>query len=596
VLQAGIAWSENLVIPLAITLVIGAERFLRPEVGLAGRSLLATAAVGLYAAHPRMVPIVALTAVFVLALAAVRAVPWIAAAVSTTILAVGSLSVFVATRAMIDSRHFPDYARSAETQARGFLGALLEPEGYRSVLGAAVGQGWYLLAGSLGLIVLSGWFVAERWPGLDAVRHPGAWGSRERAWVIGTFALMAMAAVFTTSVLAFHDGGKRADHLIYGRYNEAFAPVLIALGAAWLASITSRRRLLKIVGILAASTAGAAIMLLVGRGRGRFDDVIAPPNIWALEIHTHADPRFLVDRATGWAIAGLALMAILAWRWPRITLGAVATGFFALALASADTLTDSQRNHYDSWHLVAQLDQLGRPDAISYDFDETEPFGLWSYQFWLPDVDFQLFRPQRGERPGQDLVIARPHWKLGDELDGRITILDSRHNQAVWVLPGSVQTELDRRGRLLPRGFPTALPRAAMRSGLELQTRGSSITMNPGDTSSLRVVVTHSGARSPWPAFSDWGLPGLVRLGARWFPEGSDGVVAEQRENLGQTLYPGDSDTVALVIAAADESGQALPGGRYRVEISPVQDGWNWFTDLGDQPLTISVEVRSSAT
>lgn len=100
------------------------------------------------------------------------------------------------------------------------------------------GQGWYLLATSLGIAGIAlGWAL---------VRVRGRGESRHLRTDPERLALAVVAAC--TAVLLFTGGlqllhGNRADHLIYGRYVETLVPVLWMLGVVALerASVVARR-------------------------------------------------------------------------------------------------------------------------------------------------------------------------------------------------------------------------------------------------------------------------------------------------------------------------------------------------------------------
>ena len=91
------------------------------------------------------------------------------------------------------------------------------------VLDSAIGQVWYQLCASA---LLFGLGVVELTRRVRCRRGPEA--QRDAIIVLGlTLPLMAVSMVFMSDVV-------RADHVIYGRYNDAIMWPVLGLGAAWL--------------------------------------------------------------------------------------------------------------------------------------------------------------------------------------------------------------------------------------------------------------------------------------------------------------------------------------------------------------------------
>lgn len=590
-LHSNLAWAENAVFPLFPLLLLGAAVFLRPSSPWPARLVIGMVAVALHAVHPRLLPVLVITAGLVAVAGLVRAVSWKVAGPNLAVMIVGWAAVRLATRAMIDARHSAGYAADVKATPGGYIDLLLSPSQWPSTAAEAAGQAWYLIAGSFGLVVLAGLFLAGLWTGAERLRRPEEWTGRDRRMALGGFLAVVVAGVFLTSALAIHDGGERMDHLIYGRYNETFAPTLIALGVVWLISGQSSRRRLLAGAAIAAVVTVLAVSVLAARGRDRFDDVAVPANIWA--IHPFIDDtETAVDRATAAGLAGIAAITVAGLRWRRAVGVGVGVSFLLVSVSGAGVLERDTEQSYGDWHLPEQLRRLGTPEVVSYDYSYVRPFAFWGYQYWLDDLQMHVFRSTRGEEPTSEMVIGPVDWPLARELDARIVVIDGRNAQAVWVLPGERQDELAEAGWLLPEGFPSHLPDAAMDAQLDLLSPDRPLTLAPGETAVLQLRVTHAGEASPWPAFTDWGLAGLVRIGGRWLEPGGEVVPgAEHRGELPATLYPGDEVTAHLTVEAVDARGAPLPPGRYALEVALLQDGVAWFTEAGDEALRIPVRV-----
>jgi hypothetical protein len=103
------------------------------------------------------------------------------------------------------------------------LGRLLRPEALLMGLTVVLGQLWYQLAASLGLVALGVWFVLRRSLGREAAALRLATG----------YLLMAVLAVGLASVGQMLDP-QRIDHVAYGRYIDGASLPVLWVGLCWL--------------------------------------------------------------------------------------------------------------------------------------------------------------------------------------------------------------------------------------------------------------------------------------------------------------------------------------------------------------------------
>jgi hypothetical protein len=89
----------------------------------------------------------------------------------------------------------------------------------------------------------------------------------------------------------------------------------------------------------------------------------------------------------------------------------------------------------------------------------------------------------------------------------------------------------------------------------------------------------------------EWPLPGVVRLGARWYD--SSGALVRESDwgALPGPMWPGDTGLVNLRVEPTDGAGGPLPPGRYTLGLELFQAGFEWFGDEGDEPLRLDVDV-----
>jgi hypothetical protein len=193
------------------------------------RSMLRVASLGFYVGllpglHGRftlLVPVVGLIVLW-----------WLFEAMITRLTAIVTL-ITTATGYLL-ARSMNRYVKSAVylesyNQENRLLGRLFRPSVWPALLRTMVGQSWYLVATTFGLAavgVVYAVLALKRGPSLRSiVRDP------ERTGLL--FVVLAtICVVFTGGLQLLY--GNRGDHLIYGRYVEMLAPVLVALACVGL--------------------------------------------------------------------------------------------------------------------------------------------------------------------------------------------------------------------------------------------------------------------------------------------------------------------------------------------------------------------------
>jgi hypothetical protein len=593
--HSSVAWAESLLPVLMVALVLAVWWTLTPRAAWQ-RVLVAPLAVFAYATHPRLLPALALVMAGIVVAAWWRLVPRVVAGVGLVIAGAGFLLVMVVDGALLDAR-WPDRV-DTEGSAVRLLGRLVNPTNWAEVVAGSFGQAWYLAAGSLGVATL-GAITGVWW----ATRSVG-WRDPRRLTVIVTGAVMLV--LFLTSVVSFVGTAERVDHLVYGRYNEAFVPLLVATGAVGLLLAHGYQRT-RLIAAGAGLTAAIGLVLWVGRGPSEFTGEVVWNNVLGLRAAMElTSQRWMVPVATVLAVAvlgGLWVIGRRAW------LGVAATGavLVVMGVVAAGPLADFSRVRYQGWALPEHLSHVAATagvDEIALDRDGTGLMATLGYPFWLPDLRFRFADRWPGADPPGLAVSAVDDGTL-DAGGARIVLLDARNGQAVWTLPGSVAHDrLVEAGAVLPRGFPVELDpgaqaariarvgptvaRADAEDDSATTTQVVHVAAGQGATVELRVI--HAGRGQGWPSDAEWPLPGVVRVGARWY-DGDTVIRNDERAPLPAPMWPGDEHVVLLVLRALDAEGQALAPGRYTVGVDMVQEGFTWFADEGTEPLLLDVVV-----
>lgn len=478
VVQAGFEWPEvafAAVFAMA-ALVAWRERWLG----------LAVATVGLYALHPRGLGVVAVTAAVLLAR---RRWPAI------VVLLAGTAGVQLVNRLALDALYNPG-RRSAAGSA---VDTLTDVAAWPDIALRAAGHGWYLLVATLGLAGVAVWSLVRH-------RRP------PDLWLLG-----AVLAVLAASAIQLAERG-RPDHLVYGRYVESMAPVLVVVAC----------RALRPVPLLAALGAAAVLggIAVTGNPSGAFDGVPAWVNVPVLALFDDID----VARATAGALAAALVLAIVAWRSPALALAGFAA--FGLGAGWGAHLDELERFAVDANRTYVMGDELAGFATVSYDVDAYDTLAGNRYQWAHPGLELPYWR--RGDEPAA-AVLSR---KGPPPVDGaRIVAMEPQRDLATWVVPGPRFDELAAQGRLV------------LAQGAPVDETFDDVTVEPlGDG---RVRITRGSGTAPW--VPDGALPGdvgLVRL-----------VVGGEEVHLPNLLHPGESVVLRL------------PDGATTLEIEHVHHG-----------------------
>jgi len=368
-----------------------------------------------YGVHPRAVVVV--VAVVVVAVAAWRSGTLGARAAG----ALGGAAVVAAAASQVLHAWATSELYRSGTQpslAGSPLGALGEPVGSAVI---ALGQSWYVVVASLGLVAVG--FAAAAQLGWTQRSTPA--GLAAGFVVLGVLGSLALGTIGSYEVGAGTSVG-RADLPLYGRYLEQWTPVLVVLAPA-----LARRWVRVVVPATGAAVVAAAIALHARYADEVWRGPMAWHNVAALRVPVEVFGRDHVV-ATGVAAAvaltaaGLVATAGTDRRWWVVPLGAVA----AVNVASGTILVrEWAAPASEAWAARHELGDLAGPAASTVWVDLDEDFHVhWAYnaQFWDPDLDIAYYEgppppqaalvagsPSTPPEPGASLLATEPDGTIG---------------------------------------------------------------------------------------------------------------------------------------------------------------------------------------
>ena len=317
------------------------------------------------------------------------------------------------------------YSGSAGKEGR-MVDKFLDPANTSSIVRGFVGQSWYLVATTfgvlaIGLVVL----LSDSLSGLAA--------RRREQWIGPLFTVGASFLVVLTSALQLVNV-IRPDHLVYGRYAEVVAPVLVTAG---LAALVTRRRYA--TGAWFAGI-GTIVLLLVAMtvaaGRDELRSMIAEGKFFAAPnaIGLDVPRRFLEPMgylSVGAFFLVLALAVAVAWRrspaWGVVAI--VVFGVASTAYSATRTIVP-----YRDYSDTISLDDVVRENSARNDSStivgiDTQGIGgqtLYDYRYLLHPIQIKRVTLLDPTPDDLDCIITGPAQPLDPAVWENIAVDDHR--------------------------------------------------------------------------------------------------------------------------------------------------------------------------
>lgn len=326
---------------------------------------------------------------------------------------------------------------------------------------SAAAQGWYLVAGTGGLVVLgtvvllraagtsrptaratpaesttaatdSSWAdttvvgTAEA-PIVGTTTDAGArrwWKAADRGlggWLLALYLAAAMASIFfiSASYMAIYLSANptiaRVDHLYYGRYNECMIPVLVAIAVG---ALLDRRHRVRTALTLAIAAVGGVALLgisVLTRENLPFTSSVNPYMMTALEpflgldaSNKAADANFVLPAALVAGVFTLVLAGLsLRGRWIAPLIVVIAGAIIAVSdLNRVDQVPDLTATQVPAYEKLESRD----PRTVAYDPKTSGIYVIYGMPFWLDNSQFVTFNSAAAQWPAADLYVGPAKW------------------------------------------------------------------------------------------------------------------------------------------------------------------------------------------
>ncbi|MHA7776901.1 hypothetical protein [Roseibium sp. M-1] len=302
------------------------------------------------------------------------------------------------------------------------LQMFLSPEAFLSALGRLVmsgaGQLSYLVAATLGLLVVGVWAMASR-----ARIEPHV---PVQAFCI--FGLVLLAANLGMSAFSLAEA-TRVDHVIYGRYNEAVLPVFLAIGLLEINWSGARTALISF-----AASMTVLVLILTAISDGQLTQTnlhnIMSLN-WSMEPFSGLGFVFLVKAGCAAAIILLSARHTIGGTVLVAAFFAMQSYFLAVSFLNPSSFgRDSQRRIAEYMKTNVEPGTCVTQHLTS----DMSPWSHWNTKFFLFKYQLMEERDIQPDRLCSEWVIsADPDFQ--DEHPGAVLVHRERlHSQRLWYL------------------------------------------------------------------------------------------------------------------------------------------------------------------
>jgi hypothetical protein len=375
-------FAESLVAPLYLATLLTLLRLyetptLRDGV-LAG--VLSALAFG---THSRMLPLAVITLGLVALLAIRRRLPIRDAVVSVAVAVLAMYSMSRYTTYVVDQLWDDPSTRNSVS------GVLDQLTNGTAVFVSLLGQTWYLLATTLGIIGYGVVALARSLRGAPSPSAPRRGDARVVLVVVG--GSVALSVVFMSDRW-------RSDQLVYGRYNDAIITPVLVVGVAALLGAVPYVRLLATTIVASGLTLATGSLLWALRSEILSQSNGLEPMILGLQPFATSDTTIDVLRISVWAAAltlalgGLAVVGKS--RAAPVLVAAALVLLVALAGARASSIVNRYWDDSGDTSAVAELRDGILTDGVPVDFflqpGSTSTNRMMLYQFYLPRTEFTV--------------------------------------------------------------------------------------------------------------------------------------------------------------------------------------------------------------
>jgi hypothetical protein len=428
-LQSNFAWAENALIPGYALLVATFARLVRKSSYTVASSFGVLAGV-LYTIHPRAVTLLVSAPVVLAALSAARIVTTAAAAGG----AACTLLVLVATHAANGHLRATGWLpQKGSVDITAYVYQLVTSPS--EVVATIAGQLLYLTQATYGIFLLGPVYACMAIMSRDRAAISS---SNRAALLTATFIGISALSLMVPAAAMSEATTVRADHLIYGRYNEVFLSVYLAIGLLLLSTrVLYERKTVVVPAVLIGFAVLTAFVLLTRAASFAERSSFVGANILGIYPAARLIGRIRVDLIT---LASGGTFVFLWWMFGRSVLAGLACTAVAFSAVSAFDYRfyagPPGAIPATSEVLPSRIRQMSA-SHVNFEWGTARDFrrSYYLFQYLLPHTRLEPFLSKHGQRPNAPVVIAHQFWRDAQEFRARLVTTDEPNDLALWVLP-----------------------------------------------------------------------------------------------------------------------------------------------------------------
>ncbi|MCF8082921.1 MAG: hypothetical protein K9M96_07490 [Deltaproteobacteria bacterium] len=440
-LQSNIAWSENAFIPCFSFFIISFGLLIDKKSYL--MALVFGFLTGfLFTIHPRALPILPTVVIYLLVLAFLAKIPKTKIILSilvifTVYLLTGSINEHLTT-------FYGKASFSAPAPIKAYLSKLLSLSNIVSLSLSAAGQLLYLCQATCGLFLIATAYVCltihRKWSSLHR------FALNDIQFNVILLFIIASSGIFLASSLQMIGEPERADHLIYGRYNEGFlalyiALALLAIRVEWAANSPKKLRPY----LFALAIIVLALIAISNPDYDKVREITKPGSVNVINV-LGVYPFLVLSGGLNLLVVSLIstaffFMVIYAFRIKfSVGLWSIAIYFLFISACGYTVFYVRADNIKQVTTLARHVQSISDAKVVSYDVAFRDPESWYSYQYLLPDVVFKTFRSSRKQLPSSRVVISSRNWKQSKNLNARLVASENGNPETSSVILKLIQT------------------------------------------------------------------------------------------------------------------------------------------------------------
>lgn len=477
-----------------------------------------------------------------------------------------------------------EYAKDFEDK----LEKIFSIDGITGLVLILLGQSFYLTLASFGVGAI-GFYVAVMmfFKGI-LNQNPDV---RRKTWIVGFVLLSFIFGLLLSSW--YMSTPDRADHVLYGRYNESsFLPILL-LGFMYFAKF--RKANLPIITVIVHLI--VSLLFIIEKKEFLETESINWANILSLYLYNLFYSHFNIVHLFLFYTLLMIIIFLLGDRKP-IFFATVACIFIITAAFAnyhyfyrGSVSRSEQKSLVNVIRIYKDLNDEDEYIKIYFDKNVDSFWHYYNYITYVPEIKMIHFDSASNlnlDPNFADLVITNKIDFNSIYPGAKLIGIENHFPIYLWVLPGKNQDYFEKNGFTARDGFPQVLPINAYKS--DIRVSGNKDIKITSKRISIPLTVKHDGSEAFWAnSFSLGNNLYSIRVGAILY-DSTGKVVYEGRANLPTILYPGDQVDVELVINL-DKVGEhlSIKDNYYTVKVGMVHEGVAWFHNFGDEYLEINL-------